>query len=100
MAQYVALERIALTSGLVEKNAKFDSDGVPGRMWKPVCKDAKAAVKARDEAVRAAAIPSADPRVAELERVVAEQAQVINDLQAEVEALTAPSVEVDAEAAK
>lgn len=94
MAQYVALERIALTSGLVEKNAKFDSDGVPGRMWKPVCKDARAAVKARDEAAKAAAsAPSADPRVAELERIVAEQAQVINDLQAEVEALTAPPAE-------
>lgn len=93
MAQYVALERIALVSGLVEKNAKFDSDGVPGKFWKPVCKDAKAAVKARDEAAKAAAVPSADPRVAELERVVAEQAQVINDLQAEIEALTAPAPE-------
>lgn len=97
MAQYVALERIALTSGLVEKNAKFDSDGVPGRMWKPVCKDAKAAVKARDEAAKAAAVPSADPRVATLEAALAEACEEINRLQAEVEALTAP---VEANAAK
>lgn len=96
MAQYIALERVALTSGLVEKGAKFDSDAVPGRVWKPICKDAKAAVKARDEAAKASAVPSADPRVAELERIAAEQAQVINDLQAEVEALTAPAPEADA----
>ena len=102
MAQYIALERIALGTGLVEAGCKFDSDGIPGKFWKPIDKDAKAAVKARDEAAKASAVKPdaaaglADLRVAELEQVVAEQAQVINDLQAEVEALTAPAPEADA----
>jgi hypothetical protein len=95
-AGYIALERIALSTGLVEKGEKFASDAVPGKFWKPIDKEAKAAVKARDDAAKAGAVVSADPRVAELERVAAEQAQVIADLQAEVEALTAPPPEADA----
>lgn len=90
MAQYIALERIALGTGLVEAGCKFDSDGIPGKFWKPIDKDAKAAVKARDEAAKAGAVASADPRVAELEAALAAANSEAERLQAEVEALTAP----------
>lgn len=99
MAQYIALERIALGTGIVEANQKFDSDAVPGRVWKPICKDAKAAVKARDAEAKESAAPSADPRVAVLEAALAERDAEIERLQAEVEALTAPPAD-DADAAK
>lgn len=90
MGRYMALERVALSTGLVEKGAQFESDAVPGRAWKPIDKDAKAAVKARDAAAREVAAPSVDPRVAELEAALAEACGEINRLQSEVEALTAP----------
>ncbi len=88
MAQYVALERIALSAGIVEKNAKFDSDGVPGKTWKPICKDAKAAVKARDEALASAVIdPGGNPLTAVVEALefeCAEKDEVIAALQAQI----------------
>lgn len=91
MPRYLALERIALGTGIVEKDAQFDSDGVPGRAWKPLCKDAKAACRARDEAAKVAPVAGDDPRVAVLEASLAEACEEINRLQAEVEALTAPA---------
>lgn len=95
-AGYIALERIALPTGLVEKGEKFGSDLVPGRAWKPIDKEAKAAVKARDEARKAEAAPSSDPRVAELEAKVA-GLEAENAGQAEqIEALTAPPPADDA----
>jgi len=98
-AGYMAMERIVLPTGLVEKGEKFGSDAVPGKFWKPIDKEAKAAVKARDEAAKAGVVVSADPRVAELEAALAAANSEAERLQAEVEALTAP-VEVDADAAK
>lgn len=94
MAEYLALERIVLPSGIVEPNVKFSSDIVPGQAWKPIDKEAKAAVKARDAAKAAAAeapsLAQADARVAELEARVAEL-ETENAAQAEqIEALTAP----------
>jgi hypothetical protein len=50
MARYVALQRLALSMGIVEMGQEFVSDDVPGRFWKPLDREARAAVKARDEA--------------------------------------------------
>lgn len=97
MADYIALERVALSTGLVEKNTKFSSDAVPGRQWKPVCKDARAAVKARDAAVREAPSPAAgpDPRVAELEAALAEAEQLAAMRDEEIEGLKAQIAKFD-----
>jgi len=90
-AGYLALERIVLPTGIVEKGEKFGSDLVPGRAWKPIDKEAKAAVKARDEARKASDVPAAeDPRVAELEARVAELEADIAAKDEQIEALTAP----------
>lgn len=88
-AGYMALERIALPTGLVEKGEKFGSDLVPGRAWKPIDKEAKDAVKARDEAAKeAAAVPAeANPLAAvveALEMECLEKDEVIAALQAQV----------------
>ena len=89
-AGYIALERIALSAGLVEKGEKFGSDAVPGKFWKPIDKEAKAACRARDEAAKVAAPVSEDPRVAALEARVAELEAENAAKDAEIEALTAP----------
>lgn len=93
MAQYIALERLALNSGIVEKGQKFASDDVPGRQWRPIDKDAKAAVKARDAAAKAAAesAEAEDPRVAELEAANADLQAEVDRLTADLEAATAPA---------
>lgn len=96
MAEYLALDRVALSGGVVEAGAKFSSDEVPGRFWKPIDKDAKAAVKARDEARKATAEPLAlvaddgdpDPRIAELEAKLAEAAELAAMRDEEIAALT------------
>lgn len=89
---YLALERIALTTGIVEKGEKFGSNDVPGRAWKPLDAAAKAAVRARDEAAKAARQPaSPDPRIAELEAKVAELEGDNAALSAQVEELTKPA---------
>lgn len=89
-AGYIATARIALPTGIVEKGEKFGSDAVPGRAWKPLDKEAKAAIRARDEAEKADAAPSNDPRVGELEARVAELEAENAKQAAEIEALTAP----------
>lgn len=88
-AGYIALERIALSTGLVEKGEKFGSDAVPGKFWKPIDKEAKAAVKARDEAIKAGAVVSegANPLAAVVEALeyeCAEKDEVIAALQAQI----------------
>lgn len=90
MAKYIALNRIVLPGGIVEPGVQFDSDLVPGSQWKPIDKDAKAAVKARDEAVRAESVVKADPRVAELEALNEALEAEVADLKAQIETLTAP----------
>lgn len=79
MAEYLALERVALNDGVRETGEKFTSDAVPGRAWKPIDKEAKAAVRARDEAARAPVDVVLVPgdgkqaeRIAELEKELAE----------------------------
>lgn len=72
-AGYQALERIALPTGIVEAGAKFGSDAVPGRAWLPLDDEARAAVKARDEAVKVEPAPKGeDPRIAELQAKLAD----------------------------
>lgn len=87
MAAYKALQRIVLPGGIVEPEARFESDLVPGSQWSPLDDAAKDAVRARDEAgaVEAAAD---DGDEAALEAALAEANGRINELQAEIEALT------------
>ncbi len=101
---------------LLGENVEFSSDAVPGRTWRPIDKGAKAAVRERDEAAKAAKVPVASEREVELEKVVeslqldlivandklgeayeklSDASARINELQAEVEALTAPPVTAD-----
>lgn len=73
MPRYKTTVRAYVGSELLGENVEFSSDAVPGRTWRPICKDAKAAVRARDEAAKAASSPKPaepDPRVAELEALV------------------------------
>lgn len=97
MPRYKTTVRAYVAGELLGEDVEFSSDDVPGRTWRPIDKDAKAAVRARDEAARKAAADAAvgaeDPRVVGLERFIAEQTQIIIDLQAEVEALTAPAAD-------
>ncbi len=94
MAEYIALDRVALTGGVVEAGTKFSSDEVPGRFWKPIDKDAKAAVKARDEARQAAAVVlvagdgEPDPRIEELEAKLSEAEDLAKLRDEEIAALT------------
>lgn len=94
MAEYIALDRVALTGGVVEAGTKFSSDEVPGRFWKPIDKDAKAAVRARDEARQAAAVVlvagdgEPDPRIAELEAKLSEAEDLAKLRDEEIAALT------------
>ncbi|MFI8683200.1 hypothetical protein ACIGFJ_12635 [Brevundimonas diminuta] len=94
MAEYIALDRVALTGGVVEAGTKFSSDEVPGRFWKPIDKDAKAAVRARDEARQAAAVVlvagdgEPDPRIAELEAKLSEAEDLAKLRDEEISALT------------
>ena len=96
MAEYLALGRVALTGGVVDAGTKFSSDDVPGRFWKPIDKEAKAAVRARDEASRAEAEEVAfvsgsgepDPRIAELEAALAEATDLAKLRDDEIVALT------------
>lgn len=96
MAEYLALGRVALTGGVVDAGTKFSSDDIPGRFWKPIDKEAKAAVRARDEASRAEAEEVAfvagsgepDPRIAELEAALAEATDLAKLRDDEITALT------------
>ena len=96
MAEYLALDRVALTGGVVEAGSRFSSDDVPGRFWKPIDKEAKAAVRARDEASRAEAEEvvfvagggEPDPRIAELEAALAEATDLAKLRDEEIVALT------------
>lgn len=96
MAEYLALGRVALTGGVVEAGSRFSSDDVPGRFWKPIDKEAKAAVRARDEASRAeaeevvfvAGSGEPDPRIAELEAALAEATDLAKLRDDEIVALT------------
>ena len=90
MPMYLALARLAMPQGIVEAGEKFASDLVPGKFWKPIDKEAKAAVKARDQAKAA---PAGDEQVSALEAALAEAKAEINRLQAEIEVLTAPPAE-------
>lgn len=96
MAEYLALDRVALHGGVVEPGSKFSSDDVPGRYWKPIDKDAKAAVRARDEARKAAAEEvvfvagdgEPDPRIAEMEAALKEAEDLAKLRDEEITALT------------
>ncbi|WP_374387078.1 hypothetical protein [Brevundimonas sp.] len=64
-----------MNGAVIGAGCEFESDAVPGRAWLPRDKDAKAAIRAREEAARAKLEPApveADPRVAELEAKLAE----------------------------
>lgn len=97
MPAYKALQRIVLPGGIVEPEARFESDLVPGSAWLPLDDAAKAAVLARDEseAAEAAVDKGGEDVVANLqadlaaaEAALAEANARINELQAEVESLT------------
>lgn len=80
MPRYKALARLAFRTGIVEPDTEFESDLVPGDFWKPLDKEAKAAVKARDVAAQTEAEPfvhipgsdEPDPRIADLEAKLVE----------------------------
>ncbi|MFC5373971.1 hypothetical protein ACFPIF_15515 [Brevundimonas faecalis] len=104
MAEYLALDRVALTGGVIEPGAKFISDAVPGRHWKPIDKEAKAAVKARDDARKAAEAEDGvlfvgsggpDPRIAELEAALKDAAELAELRDAEIEELKAQIAKFD-----
>lgn len=97
MPRYKTTVRAFVAGTLLGEDVEFSSDDVPGRTWRPIDKDAKAAVRAREDADRKAAADAAvgveDPRVAGLEAALSEANDRINELQAEVEALTAPAAD-------
>lgn len=95
MPTYEAAERIALSSGIIEKGAVFASDAVPGAQWIPKDKDAKEAVRQRDlnreaQAAKDAKPSKGDPRVPHLERQIAALEAENADLKAQIDDLTAP----------
>lgn len=91
MPKYIALNRVVLPGGIVEKDATFESDLVPGSQWKPIDKEAKAAVKARDaEVSQPVGADKPDPRVAELAALNEALEAEVKELQVQVDALTAP----------
>lgn len=96
MPAYKALQRIVLPGGIVEPEARFESDLVPGSAWLPLDDAAKAAVLARDEAEAAEAVVdkggedvvALQTELAAAEAALAEANARINELQAGVESLT------------
>ena len=106
MAEYLALDRVALNGGVVEPGTKFSSDDVPGRYWKPIDKEAKAAVRARDEARKAedvvfvAGSGEPDPRIAELEAALKEAEDLAKLRDDEIVALTERAETAEAAIAK
>lgn len=90
MALYRALNRVVLPKGIVEKDACFESDLVPGSQWDPQDEDAKSAVARRD-AAEAAEAEAAEPddlqaKLAQVEVELADATAEIADLTAKLEA--------------
>lgn len=88
MARYSAKGKLYNGVRIVEEGEEFDSEAVPGLLWKPLDKAARDAVKARafvSAPGRPPANPAADAEVAALKAQLAEA-------QAQIEALTAPPV--------
>lgn len=95
MATYKARERVALSSGIIEKGQVFASDAVPGNFWEPVDKDAKDAVKQRDlereaQAAKDAKPSRGDPRVHQFQARIVELEAENADLRSQIDDLTAP----------
>lgn len=89
MALYRALNRVVLPKGIVEKDACFESDLVPGSQWDPQDEDAKSAVARRD-AAEAAEAEAAEPddlqaKLAQVEGELADAKAEIADLTAKLE---------------
>lgn len=104
MARYAALQRLALSTGIVEQGQEFVSDDVPGRYWKPLDREAKAAVKERDAAPPKPNFKAPTDREVALEKEVAtlkgqlaEAEAETEKLRAEVDELTAPAEDAAAE---
>jgi len=94
MALYRALNRVVLPKGIVEKDACFESDLVPGSQWDPQDEDAKSAVARRDaaEAAEAEAAESDDlqAKLAQVEGELADARVEIASLNAKLDAKAPP----------
>lgn len=94
MALYRALNRVVLPKGIVEKDACFESDLVPGSQWDPQDEDAKSAVARRD-AAEAAEAEAAEPddlqaKLAQVESELASAKVEIASLNAKLDAKAPP----------